>query len=1161
MQIKILKGRYALQEEIQKGGMTTVYSGRDIQTDHRIAVKRFDRDRNIPDIEKEAFEREVEALRNLSHPNILEIYDSGEDEEGKYFLILELMQHDLMREREKGGGAFAGWDDFADIVVIPLLKALSYAHEKGIAHRDVKPANILVSSDGSIKLADFGISKIKHTLQPRVTLSGFMSPPFSPPEPDTGGYTYARDVYSVGVLCLWALSSKPPKEYVDIDEAKKTFDGPPEIAEIISNATSPELIKRHRSASLLLAEIDKNQQGRRQLWVQRDRPNCKMEFTKTALDIFRAMESVTNDDDIKKAIVQDINSEPRIQRYLRNVGEMGEKIVAKSYSVLGGSHRYSIAEDQRGANHYVVTGIFKPPLHRMQEEREKMPACPITFTLDRCANDCNIADATDKIEQVIERFEADTILEKKRNEENILFDFWHRVLTAKLSYERDIVKPIVFAEAIADGNFVLLRCEKPFSGVELDQVWKIETAGDQMIRGEIWEIRPGEIVLNCAGQPLDNLPHSGKASLDLHALEVAVDRQRTAIDNVASENTVNSRLRLVVLDPSATALPIQGVPINDNIEKMIDESKVLALRAALGTSDILLMEGPPGTGKTRFIAALIMEELRRNPKCKILLASQTHIAIDNALERIAEWIPSAKALRIISGRSQAVPKAVHKYLLENQMNAWKIEVQKSARMAIENWAENNGLNPKNLKVGIILRQIAQLSGRIDVCRDQIRNAEQKKIDIGAADKTKHDVTWQQAVDELEEEQTELRAQLDTDKKSKDKLEKELCELSEDGKEYLKESVKNQNEWADMLIGSTETAKQAEKIIEIQCDWLIRFGSNESFIQPLVERSNVVASTCVGLASLAEAKDTQFDLCIIDEASKATAMESCVPIARSKRIVLVGDSKQLPPFKEEVLRVPQLQDKYELRTPEAGESMFERMRRLLPDANKAMLTIQYRMVEPIGRLVSECFYDGKLESPRSAINKHLCGFTKRAVNWMSTSRLKNKEESRQGTSFFNTEEANRLCDILQTINQLLEHEKVNTNYSVLVLSGYEAQVNHLDRQVSYIKRKITHFDVQCCTVDRVQGRQSDIVLFSITRSNDKGKAGFLGELERINVALSRAKDLLFIIGDDAFIDRAVDSGPMQKVLSFIRNHPEICYFDFLKEVQKLKSHGGINANRC
>ena len=163
----IIKGRYLLREPIQLGGMTTVYKGRDLATDTPVAIKRFDRDKHLPAIEREAFDREVEALSTLSHPNIVQILDFGEDEDGKLFLVLELMDHDLLQERDQEGKAFNGSDDFTELVILPLVQALSYAHEKGIAHRDVKPGNILITATGDVKLADFGISKLKRVLGPK----------------------------------------------------------------------------------------------------------------------------------------------------------------------------------------------------------------------------------------------------------------------------------------------------------------------------------------------------------------------------------------------------------------------------------------------------------------------------------------------------------------------------------------------------------------------------------------------------------------------------------------------------------------------------------------------------------------------------------------------------------------------------------------------------------------------------------------------------------------------------------------------------------------------------------------------------------------------------------------------------------------------------------
>src|SRR5262245_15737662 len=221
---EILLGRYLLLQQHQAGGMASIYKARDIERDELVAVKRFDRDRHLPELEAEAYRREVEALRNLSHLHILRILDQGEDERSRPFLVLEWMSHDLVEHRRRNASAFNGWDDLAEQVALPLLDALAHAHANGFCHRDVKPANILIADDGSIKLADFGISKLKKCLQPRITLNEFVSRPYAPPEPDDGSRTYARDVYAFGVLCLWALSDPPLREDTDLKAALAQVD-------------------------------------------------------------------------------------------------------------------------------------------------------------------------------------------------------------------------------------------------------------------------------------------------------------------------------------------------------------------------------------------------------------------------------------------------------------------------------------------------------------------------------------------------------------------------------------------------------------------------------------------------------------------------------------------------------------------------------------------------------------------------------------------------------------------------------------------------------------------------------------------------------------------------------------------------------------------------
>lgn len=140
---EILRGRYALLSEHQKGGMASIHKARDLESDELVAIKRFDRDRHLPEIEAEAYRREVEALRNLHHPKILRIKDQGEDDGGKPLIVLEWMTHDLVEHRQRGASAFDGWDDFAEQVALPLVDALAHAHANGYCHRDVKPANVL----------------------------------------------------------------------------------------------------------------------------------------------------------------------------------------------------------------------------------------------------------------------------------------------------------------------------------------------------------------------------------------------------------------------------------------------------------------------------------------------------------------------------------------------------------------------------------------------------------------------------------------------------------------------------------------------------------------------------------------------------------------------------------------------------------------------------------------------------------------------------------------------------------------------------------------------------------------------------------------------------------------------------------------------------------
>lgn len=1139
---KIMGDRYAIQELLQSGGMASVYRARDLVTDDLVAVKSFDTDRHLPEIEREAFWREVESLRNLTHPHIVRMRDSGEDDEGRFFVVLDLMKHDLVQERAQDGQAFIGWDDFADLVILPLLDALAFAHESGIAHRDVKPANILIADDGSVRLADFSISKLKRTLQPRVTLSEFMSPPFAPPEPDSGSFSYARDVYSIGALCIWGMCENQLCDHADVQRALEDaeFSVLPQVVEIVRKAIELNPQNRYQNAALISAELSRVQNARRQRWIVADRARCSISMTHTARDNLLAELETESEPDVHSFVERDMNADTTIGRYIENFGQMNERVRKGQYWLFGGSFKYHIAESDRGYSTFAVINAFRCDPDFLQRRRDDCLPSPLTMALDARTGMLSRGEALDILHTALDQYDSDRTEEKRRQAQTALFDVWMRVLQAKLQYERDQAKPVQFTGSSVDGTFVTLMTASDLSNIELGENWVIETDDGYRIRGEVWDTGPDALVLNCPGALLNDIPEVGNARLDLYALRVAVDRQRAAIDSVRTGTCLRSGLREVLLRPYDVASPANEGMLAEPVLAMLDTSKQKAVRKCVNADDLVLVEGPPGTGKTQFIVGLILQVLTTNPHARVLLASQTHIAIDNALERLGKEWSGAGLLRIARENSRSVGEASQQYLVGPQMAMWRDEVVAAATNGLRAWAESSGVNAEDLRSASLARQLSAADSRIGSLRERVKEEDERKQGLPELKKELSSAEFEMESDRVSAELQDLRDQLDTEKKQVDRLELELRGLRADADQVLALDGSGKLEWSQTLVAAMPHAEQAERVTNIQSQWFDRLGSKRGLIGPLLERASVVACTCLGLAAIEDANEIAFDLCIIDEASKATAMEACVPMARAKKWVLVGDSKQLPPFQEEVLSRPELREYFELDEPEAEESAFERLRRLLPDDSRVMLTTQYRMVEPIGRLVSECFYEGQLESVRKDTDESLCRLTNRAVSWISTRNLRNRGEQRAGTSFVNPEEAVKICDLLLDLDDLLDEDESKPGRSVLVLSGYAAQVQYLNRRIAHIRPQLRHLIPECCTIDRVQGREADAVFFSVTRSNQDSRSGFLRELERINVALSRALDLLVIVGDDEFVQRAPQAQPLQRVLEHIRKWPSECF---------------------
>lgn len=324
-----------------------------------------------------------------------------------------------------------------------------------------------------------------------------------------------------------------------------------------------------------------------------------------------------------------------------------------------------------------------------------------------------------------------------------------------------------------------------------------------------------------------------------------------------------------------------------------------------------------------------------------------------------------------------------------------------------------------------------------------------------------------------------------------------------------------------------------EILEIQALWQNQISHCDDMELYLIKSTTIIAGTCTGFISNRVIRDVFYDYLIIDEAAKATFPELAVSFNKAGKIILVGDHKQLPPVLDtEIIK----KNKDRLNTNNLYEGLFEKLYDAFPQESRQRLSVQYRMHPTIGSLISKVFYDDEIQNgiPAEDRNIGIPKYDDIAIEWISTSSRPDKERSemREGNApnytYKNTLEINLIKDKLIELD-----ESVPEKTQVAVITAYRAQKYALNNMVK--QHKYNNLTVEVDTVDAFQGSQKEIVIYSTVRSNKNKRIGFLSLEARLNVAFSRAKSLLIIVGDHRFLnDGRIRNNKFPEIIEYISN---------------------------
>lgn len=1022
-------------------------------------------------------EDKLRHLQKARHSALPEIIEYGFDVEQNAFAIV----YEFLEEVETFESKVSELNTHVAISgLLDLANCLNELHLKfKINHGDIHPANILIDKNGQFYLVDFGLADITKTLSQAKDLEIFARA-FAAPEKlnkFVKGFPYQADIFSFGKVVEWFFDERQSElsEECVIQLQRLLAENPgdrPKWQEVI------DILKKILDASVTESvQVDFRYSNGNQI-----------------LDLLNSFNPIF---DISPKEGRDYLLDVIIGNWLCE-----GVIWVKSENKL----LFNIIKPLNSLESKIV--------ERKIKDGKKLPF-KFVYTVD-CTH--NKADLTPYFQKWFEQKKKKVSLRESRKSFREELDFYRELLekekevitknSLRLQYSNFEIKDdeIIFtikqndkysgiafiSKHIEEGNDVNSEGFEYVVSANADRKQNKETVE---FAGKPYEFNTKDMLLkikDCEGLKKDSIPQSGFLFENTRKKEEEKNRQLEAIRKVEKNEVQNPELIFYLFKPDQLP-PINIIDYSEDFHVFQKDAsgkplvysynQKRAILNALRCSPLSVIQGPPGTGKTTVITEIVFQILAQKPEAKILITSQTNNAVDQVLENLLKnEIPILR----LSGITKPRIQSIRKHTLDRKLEGWKQQVRETAEKIFKKEEAKflkslKGKNPFAVSITEII----------------FKQSDWKK----AKQKIENIVRRYQNLNQLHN--------LPNDRESAIKIIEQVLQI--DLSSFL-------------------------KLYDLHRDWIVTISSldeKSAINQKLVDSIRVIGATCNHIAAKKYAKyNFEFDYVIMDESGKATTAEALVPIITGKNLIFVGDHRQLRPMLTSSREVENwLREKFK---KEAGElenwddyfnrpSLFEQVITNINDDYKTQLTECRRSSADQVKLTSKCFYEPEGDEKIEPVNRdksaeHNLPLAIDSSIFFIDIGSDYKNEKDENSSSFNKESAAIIPKILELLNK---YEKVK-DYSFGVITGYTAQFRKLKKQIDQIRfqGKINNIcrwnkheeKLIVSVIDRFQGLERDIIVVDLVKSGAGLDLGFLEVPNRINVALSRQKRLLIIVGD-------------------------------------------------